>query len=146
MAVSQPQPRVLIADDHAPTRLALREELEDAGLVVCAEAATGAAALEAALRERPDFCLLDVSMPDGDGISAAAEIRRGLPGTKVAVITATPDSEDALAAARAGADGYLGKDIAPGRLPVVIRAILEGETAYPRRLLGRLLAELRAAA
>jgi two-component system nitrate/nitrite response regulator NarL len=139
-------PRVLIADDHAPTRAALRGELEEAGIVVCAEESTGDGALDAALRERPDLCLLDVSMPGGDGISTAAAIAGRIPGTRVALITATPNAEDALAAARAGADGYLGKDIAPGRLPVVIRAILDGESAYPRRLLGRLLAELRAAA
>lgn len=136
--------RILVADDHDSIRRALRDDLEHAGLAVCAEAATGAEAVEAALRERPHLCLLDVLMPGGDGIGAAAAIKRQLPETKVVLITATPEAESALAAARAGAEGYLGKDIAPERLPVVIRAVIDGETAYPRRLLAHLLGELRA--
>ena len=137
--------RILVADDHAPIRLSLRDDLEAAGFDVCAEAATGAGALEAALRERPDLCLLDVTMPEGGGIAAAAAIRRALPGTKVMLITAEPSSSDALAAARAGADEYLDKTIPPARLPQVAAAVLAGESAYPRRLLTTLLAELRAA-
>jgi DNA-binding NarL/FixJ family response regulator len=137
--------RILVADDHDSVRRALRDDLEHAGLVVCAEASTGEGAVEAALRERPELCLLDVLMPGGDGIGAAAAIKRALPATKVVLITATPEAESALAAARAGADGYLGKDIAPERLPVVIRAVLDGESAYPRRLLADLLGELRTA-
>jgi two-component system response regulator DesR len=139
------QPRILVADDHVPARRALRHDLERAGLAVCAEAATGAGAVEAAIRERPQLCLLDVGMPDGGGIEAAAAIRRELPGTRIVLITATPDAEGALAAARAGADGYLAKDVAAERLAVVVRAVLDGETAYPRRLLARVLGELRAA-
>jgi DNA-binding NarL/FixJ family response regulator len=137
-------PRILVADDHVVVRRALRDDLEHGGLAVCAEASTGAEAVEAALRERPQLCLLDVFMPDGDGIGAAAAIKRQLPETKVVLITAAPDAEGALAAARAGADGYLGKDVAAERLPVVVRAVLDGETAYPRRLLARVLGELRA--
>ena len=138
-------PRILVADDHDSVRRALREDLEHGGLTVCAEAATGAAAVEAALRERPQLCLLDVFMPDEGGIGAAAAIKRQLPETKVVLITATPDVKSALAAARAGAEGYLDKDISPERLPVVIRAVLDGESAYPRRLLAHLLGRLREA-
>jgi DNA-binding NarL/FixJ family response regulator len=137
--------RILIADDHALIRLSLRDELEAAGFGVCAEAATGAEALEAALRSQPELCLLDVNMPEGGGIAAAAAIRRELPQTKVMLITAEPSATGALAAARAGADGYLDKAISPDRLPDVVAAVLAGESAYPRRLLPGLLAELRAA-
>lgn len=137
--------RILIADDHALMRLSLRDDLEAAGFVVCAEAATGAGALEAALRERPDLCLLDVQMPEGGGIRAADAIGRELPQTRILLITAEPTQEGALAAARAGAGGYLDKSIDPLRLPVVVAALLAGESAYPRRLLPGLLAELRAA-
>jgi DNA-binding NarL/FixJ family response regulator len=135
--------RVLIADDHAPIRLSLRDDLEEAGFSVCAEAATGAEALEAALREQPELCLLDVTMPAGDGISTAAAIKRELPQTKILLITTEPTLEGALDAARAGADGYLDKSIDPLRLPRVAAAVLAGESAYPRRLLGRLLGALQ---
>jgi DNA-binding NarL/FixJ family response regulator len=130
--------RILIADDHPRIRHDLRQDLEREGLEVCAEAATGAEAITAALRERPDLCLLDIHMP-GNGMSATAAIRQALPTTKVVLITATPDEDGVLAAARAGAHGYLAKDVNPGRLPEIIRAVAGGETAYPRRLLGALL-------
>jgi DNA-binding NarL/FixJ family response regulator len=127
--------RALIADDHALIRRSLRADLEAAAIEVCAEAATGAEAVRAALAERPDICLLDVRMPEGDGISAAESIRRSLPAVKIVLITAFPDEDGVLAAARAGVDGYLAKDIDPRPLPHVLRAVVRGETTYPRRLL-----------
>lgn len=133
--------RVLIADDHPRMRGALREDLERGGIEVCAEAGTGAEAIAAALRERPDLSLLDVHMP-GDGLAAARAIRRAMPATKVILITATPDEDGVLAAARAGAHGYLTKDVNPRRLPQIVRAVAGGETAYPRSLLGALLRSL----
>ena len=127
--------RALIADDHALIRRSFRADLEAAAIEVCAEAATGAEAVRAALAERPDICLLDVRMPEGDGITAAESIRRSLPAVKIVLITAFPDEDGVLAAARAGVDGYLAKDIDPRRLPHVLRAVVQGETTYPRRLL-----------
>jgi DNA-binding NarL/FixJ family response regulator len=119
-------------------RSALREDLARGGIEVCAEAGTGADAIAAALRERPDLCLIDVHMPD-DGLAAARAIRRSLPAAKIILITAAPDEDGVLAAARAGAHGYLAKDVSPRRLPQVLRAVAAGETAYPRALLGALL-------
>lgn len=111
--------RALIADDHALIRRSLRADLEAAAIEVCAEAATGAEAVRAALAERPDICLLDVRMPEGDGITAAESIRRSLPAVKIVLITAFPNEDGVLAAARAGVDGYLAKDIDPRPLPHV---------------------------
>jgi len=105
--------RILIADDHPVIRRALRHDLERGGLEVCAEAPTGAQAVEAALREQPDLCLLDIQMPGGGGLAAIEAIRRSLPAAKIVLITAAPDEDGVLAAARAGADGYLAKDVAP---------------------------------
>ena len=136
--------RILIADDHPRFRLALRHDLEGAGFEICAEAGTGAEAVVAALRERPDLCFIDSHMPD-DGMSATEAIRRSLPATRIVLITATPDEDGALAAARAGADGYLPKDVSPRRLPHIVRAIAEGETAFPRRLLRPVLRAVRRA-
>ena len=121
--------RVLIADDHPRIRRALREDLQQGGIEVCAEAGTGAEAVAAALREHPDLCLLDVHMPD-DGMAAAMAIRQALPATKIILITATLDEDGAVAAAQAGAVGYLSKDMDPRRLPHIVRAAAGGETAY----------------
>jgi two-component system response regulator DevR len=79
----------------------------------------------------------------GDGIAACVEIKRVLPVTKIVLITAEPDEDCAFAAALAGAEGYLDKSIDQVRLVHVLQAVLEGETAYPRRFVSRLLAELR---
>jgi len=135
--------RVLIADDHAPTRADMREAVEqDDGFVVCAEAADGAAAVQAALRERPDLCLLDIRMP-GSGIAATREITSRVAETKVVLITVSLDEDDLLNALRAGAAGYLLKDIDPARVPHTLRDAVEGGAAIPRRLVARLVAEFR---
>jgi DNA-binding NarL/FixJ family response regulator len=135
--------RVLIADDHAPTRADLREAVEaDDRFVVVAEAADGAAAVQAALREQPDLCLLDIRMP-GSGIAATREITTRLPETKVVMITISLDDDDLLNALRAGAAGYLLKDIDPSRLPHALSDAMEGGAPIPRRLVARLVAEFK---
>jgi two-component system, NarL family, nitrate/nitrite response regulator NarL len=137
--------RVLIADDHAPMRIALRRDLEEGGIDVCAEAGTGSQAVDAALSARPDLCLIDIHMPDGGGIAAAKTIRQALPRIKVILITANPDEEGAIAAARAGAHGYLNKDVDPRKLPQIVMAVVAGQASYPRRLVRGLLREVRQA-
>jgi DNA-binding NarL/FixJ family response regulator len=134
--------RILIADDHLPFRIGLRSELEGAGFEICAEAGNGPEAVAAALRERPGLCFIDAHMPH-DGISAAEAIHRSLPGTRILMVTASPDEAGALAAARAGADGYLPKDVSPGRLPHIVRGVAAGEAAFPRRLLMPVLRAVR---
>lgn len=139
-----PPIRVLIADDHAPTRADMREALERNGrFTVCAEAADGAAAVEAAVRERPDLCLLDIRMPGSSGIAATREITTRLPGTKVVMLTVSLDDDDLLNALRGGAVGYLLKDIDPGRLPYALNDAMEGGAPIPRRLVARLVSEFR---
>jgi DNA-binding NarL/FixJ family response regulator len=114
--------------------------LERGGIEVCAEAANAAEAVEAALRERPDACLLDVHMPGG-GTSAASMITSRLAGTLVLMLTISRDDEDLLESLRQGAVGYLLKDMDPSRLAFAVRAALEGEAALPRRLTARLIEE-----
>ena len=133
---------VVIADDHAAARAGVRAALERGGFVVCAEASSGPEAVAAALRERPDACLLDVHMPGGGGIEAAAEIAERLPGTAIAMLTVSGDEGDLFAAIQAGAGGYLLKDVDPGRLPHALAGVLAGEAAIPRPLVGRIVAEL----
>lgn len=137
-----PPLRVLIADDHAPMRAGVRNVLEHGDCVVCAEAATAAAGIDGALRERPDVCLIDVRMP-GSGIRAAAEITARLPDTAVVMLTMSSDTEDLLDAVNAGATGYLLKDMEPSRLVDAVRTAVAGEAPIHGRLTARLLEELR---
>ena len=101
-----------------------------------------ASRVEAALREQPDICLLDVGMP-GNGISAAARIAALLPRAAVVMISAARDDDTLLAALRAGAVGYLPKEMAFTRLPEALLGVLDGEAALPRDVTARLLQELR---
>jgi DNA-binding NarL/FixJ family response regulator len=135
-------PRVLIADDHAPTRAGVRMALERDGIEVCAEVKTASEAVEAALRERPDLCLLDVHMPGG-GPSAASKITSRLPGTMVVMLTVSRENADMLESLRRGAVGYLLKDMNPASLPVAVRAALGGEGVLPRSLSAGLIEELQ---
>jgi DNA-binding NarL/FixJ family response regulator len=136
------QHRVLIADDHPPTRMGVRFTLEHAGFEVCAEAADASGAVDAALRHQPDICLLDIHMP-GSGIEAARAITRDLPGTKVVMLTVSRDDDDLFDALRAGASGYLLKDMDPDRVPHALLGVLAGEAALPRTLLVRVMDEFR---
>jgi DNA-binding NarL/FixJ family response regulator len=137
------RPRVLVADDHPPTRAGVRRVLEQDGFVVCAEEADAAGAVEAALRERPDVCLLDVRMPGGGGVAAAAEIARRLPETRLVMLTVSRDDDDLFDALRAGASGYLLKDIERSKLPEALRSVLDGEAQLPANLVARVLDEFR---
>jgi DNA-binding NarL/FixJ family response regulator len=135
-------PRVLIADDHPPTRAGVRMALERDGIEVCAEVTNAADAVEAAERERPDVCLLDVHMPGG-GPSAASKITSSLPNTIVLMLTVSRDNEDLVESLRRGAVGYLLKEMDPASLPVAIRAALSGEGVLPRALAAGLIDEFR---
>lgn len=135
--------RVLIADDHPLVRDGVRDALIERGVEVCAEAADTATAVLAALRERPDVCLLDIDMP-GNGIVAAREISERLPETAVVMLTVSDDEQDLLAAVRSGAVGYLLKDSDPDRLAFALHGVLSGEAALPRRLMARVLDHVRA--
>jgi DNA-binding NarL/FixJ family response regulator len=134
--------RVVIADDHPPTRAGVRLSLEEAGFEVCAEASHAAAAVDACFEHRPDVALLDIHMP-GNGITAAGRIATGLPDTAVVMLTVSRDDADLFEALRAGARGYLLKDIDPSRLGPALQGVLDGEAALPRNLVTRLMAEFR---
>jgi DNA-binding NarL/FixJ family response regulator len=130
--------RVLIADDHAPTRDDVRRALTQGGLVVCAEAADAARAVQQALETRPDVCLLDVRMPGG-GVAAAWEIAARLPTTKVVMLTVSDGDGDLFRALRAGAVSYLLKDSDLDALPQALRDVVEGKAAIPPALVARMV-------
>jgi DNA-binding NarL/FixJ family response regulator len=136
--------RVLVADDHAPTRADVRRALEaDGRFQVCADRADAVGAVQAAVRERPDICLLDVKMP-GSGLSAAWEITGRLPRTKIVMLTVSGEDTDLFAALRAGAAGYLLKTMDFAGLPDILNGVCAGEAAIPSALVTRLLGRFRA--
>jgi len=140
--VSEPL-RVVVADDHPPTRTGVREALEKESCAVVAEAATAEEAIAAAREHTPDVCLLDINMP-GSGIAAAAEITHTVPDVAVVMLTASRDDEDLFAALRAGASGYLLKDMDPGRIGPALRGVLAGEAILPRWLVLKVVDQFRA--
>jgi DNA-binding NarL/FixJ family response regulator len=136
-------PRVLIADDHAPSREDIQRALErDQRFSVCASVADAAGAIQAAVRERPDACLLDIRMP-GDGLAAAWEIAARLPQAKIVMLTVSDNDADLFAALRAGAHGYLLKTMNLRRLPDALDGVLAGEAAMPPALVARVLEQFR---
>ena len=134
--------RVLLVDDHPIVRDGLRhiQEMEPR-LTIVAEAGTRKGAVEVARRECPDVILMDVRLPDGDGIEACREIKAFLPGTHVLFLTSYADNRFVLAAMEAGADGYLLKESGGERIVAAIRTIVNGGTVFDpviaRRALGR---------
>jgi two-component system, NarL family, nitrate/nitrite response regulator NarL len=136
------KPRVLIADDHPPTRAGVRAALERDGFVVCAEVSTAQEAVAEALRTVPEICLLDIHMP-GSGIAAAATIAEALPRTDVVMLTVSDGDDDLFDALQAGAAGYLLKDTNPARLGPALRGLLNGQALLPRPLVAKLIAEFR---
>ena len=133
---------VLVADDHAPARAGVRAALETTPFVVVAEAADASSAVRLALEHRPDVCLVDVHMPGG-GIAAAAKIASRLPNAAIVMLTVSRNDDDLFDALRAGAAGYLLKDIDPARLPEALRGVVAGEAAVPRSLVARLIDQFR---
>jgi two-component system, NarL family, nitrate/nitrite response regulator NarL len=123
-------PRVLIADDHVPTRARVSMVLERGGFEICAHAGNARAAIDAAVRELPDVCLLDVHMP-GSGITAAEEINARLAGTVVVMLTVSHEANDLSDARRAGARGYLLKDMDPALMSEALRSALRGDAVFP---------------
>jgi two-component system nitrate/nitrite response regulator NarL len=135
--------RVLVADAHARTRRAITAPLEEDGRFgVIAEAGDAAGAVAAAIQHRPDLCLLDVSLP-GNGIAAAWEIAARLPRTRIVMLTASIDEHDVLAALRAGAVGYLLKDMSSPRLAHALWDVTHGSTAIPGGSMARVVDQLR---
>jgi DNA-binding NarL/FixJ family response regulator len=134
--------RVVVADDHQLTRVGVRLALERGGFKVCAEADDATSAVEAAEREQPDICLLDIQMP-GSGIHAAQEIARKVPEAAVVMLTVSRSDRDLFDALRVGASGYLLKDMDPERLPLALHGVLEGEAALPRHLVALVIEEFR---
>ena len=122
--------RVLIADDHAIVRTGLATLLEaKGGIEVVGEAETGDEAVRRTLRLRPDLVVMDLMMPETDGIEATRQIKAAAPETKVLILTTSTVSDDLSRALAAGADGAVIKSAATAELVTAIRAVAAGQTA-----------------
>lgn len=137
--------RVLVVAPHPLLREGIRLSLLGTGWDATAEAADLQSAMTAVQASRPDACLVDADLPGG-GLTAVREIVRVHPLAAVVVLADRYSDADLLDAVRAGALGYLDKDIRSDSLPGAIRAALAGEAVIPRRLVGRLMTEVRARA
>ncbi len=135
--------RVLIADDHAVVRQGLRTflDLQD-DIEVVAEAATAIEALEAAERVEPDVVLIDLVMPRLDGIEAIRRLREQVPSARAIVLSSFVDDDKLFPAVRAGAAGYLLKDVQPQELVEAIRTVHGGGALLHPQVAARLLEEL----
>jgi DNA-binding NarL/FixJ family response regulator len=121
--------RVLLADDHNLVRAGIRALLETLSDVeIVAEAANGQDALQALIKNKPDIALIDISMPGLNGLELAARASREVPETRLVILSVHGDASHVAQALRAGAKGYLLKDAAADELPVLIRAVMRGET------------------
>ena len=123
--------RVLLVDDHPIVRDGLRrvQELEPR-IQVVGEAATMGSAIEVAREVLPDVVLMDVRLPDGDGIEACRRIKGLFPSARILFLTSYADNQLVLAAMEAGADGYLLKESGAHRIVEAIRSILQGGTVF----------------
>lgn len=136
--------RVLLADDHSVVRQGLRMFLAlDSELEVVAEAANGAEAVRLANELKPDVVLMDLLMPEMDGIEATATIRRQLPDTEVIALTSVLEDEKVFGAIRAGAIGYLLKDTEADELCRAIKAAAAGQVQLSPQAAARLMREVR---
>jgi NarL family two-component system response regulator LiaR len=135
--------QVLIVDDHAVVREGLRAFLQtQEGMNVAGEAADGNEAIEAATRLRPDVILMDLVMPELDGVTAMRTLRERVPDARVIVLTSFLDEDKLLPALRAGAAGYLLKNAEPKELARAVRAAHAGEALLDPVVAARLVERL----
>jgi len=137
--------RAVIADDDPFARRVIKEVLQGAGIRVVAEAANGRQAVEYVLYYRPDVIVMDVVMPELDGIMASRQIIKQIPDQLIIVLTGAGDEDDELGmqALRAGAAGFLSKDVDIEALPRALEGARSGEAAVSRKMTKRLIERLR---
>jgi two-component system, NarL family, response regulator LiaR len=137
--------RAVIADDDPFARRVIKDVLQKAGVIIIAEARNGRQAVELTLYYRPDVVVMDVVMPELDGIIATRQIRKEIPDQLVIVLTGAgeEDQELGLQALRSGASGYLSKDLDIDALPRALEGARAGEAAISRKMTRMLIDRLR---
>jgi two-component system, NarL family, response regulator LiaR len=137
--------QAVIADDDPFARRVIKDVLQEAGVRVIAEARNGRQAVELTLYYRPDVVVMDVVMPELDGIIATRQIRKALPDQLVIVLTGAGEEDEELGfqALRAGASGFLSKDVEINALPRALEGVRAGEAAISRKMTRVLIDRLR---
>lgn len=142
-----PRHRILLVDDHEVVRLGLRSLLERyPGFEVVAEASTAREAIERTAAYAPDVVVMDIRLPGGSGIEACQEITNRFPGTKVIMLTSYAEDEMLFSAIRAGAAGYVLKQIGGDDLVRAIESVGRGEAMLDPAVTQRVFQEVRKAA
>ena len=134
--------RVMIVEDQALVRAAIRQALTSPGVDVVGEAASAESAVEVALARRPDVLLLDIDLPGMTGVHLVRELAPRLPDTRIVMLTVSATDQDLLEAFRYGASGYLTKDLTPEALLRAVTGAHAGDLAVPRRMAARLVRRL----
>ena len=135
--------RILLVDDHLLFRKGLARLLDaQPDFEVVGEARDGLEAVEQAASLRPDLVLMDVRMPNCDGLEATRRIKAQMPEVRVVMLTVSDDERDLAAAVRYGADGYLLKDLLPETLFQQLRGLASGEAPMSRAMTGKLFRQL----
>ena len=132
-------PRVLIADDQTLVRTGFRMILRDAGIPVVAEAADGAAAVAAAAQQHPDVVLMDIRMPELDGLAATRRILAAEPDCRIIILTTFDLDQYVYAALASGASGFLLKHVSPEYLITAIRLVRTGDALLAPSITRRLV-------
>lgn len=135
--------RLMLADDHRMLREGLSRSMSEHGFDVVGEARDGVEAVNMAYSLNPDVILMDVSMPEMDGVEACRQVRAAVPGTKVVMLTMHADQEVLANAIRAGACGYLVKDCSTEEIASAVRMASTGDTALSPQLAASMLDEVR---
>jgi len=134
--------RVLIADDHALFRRGLEMVLQgEAGLELVGQASDGQEAVQIVSEVVPDVVLMDIRMPKMNGIEAARQMKDVAPSAKIVILTISDEDDDLFEAIRAGASGYLLKDIPLDELADSVRAVYGGQSLINPSMAGKLLTE-----
>jgi len=136
--------KLVIADDHEVVRAGLRSLLDGTDIKIVAEATTGAAAHKAALKQRPDLVMLDVRMPDGDGLNCLARIKLDQPETPVVMFSSFDNPTYVARAVALGAAGYVSKSASRNEIVSAIQTAATGETIWSRDELRRVTGALAA--
>ena len=132
----------MLVDDHALVRAAVRHAITAPDVELVAEAASAEDALQLVPQVRPDVLLVDIDLPGMDGVGLVRELAPRLPETRIVMLTVSSTDRHLLDAMRAGARGYLTKDVSPEALLRAVRSVYDGELAMPRRLAARLVNRL----
>jgi DNA-binding NarL/FixJ family response regulator len=136
----RPKTRVMLVEDHALVRNAVRQAITTAEIEIVAEESTAEAAIGPALELRPDMILLDIDLPGMSGLQFVREIAPRLPGTKIIMLTVSSAHRDLVEAVRFGAAGYLTKDLTPEALLRSVRGARDGDLPMPRKMAAQAMA------